>query len=240
MAPNAPQRPNRPPKWYDKGMTIKKGAYVRNDSRWKSVGEIHYNHASSDSRPQASDIAPDEHDIDTHVVVSYRPPVDLYRNWNDEVKGDTSPPTPTGFGIVQPEQGQQKLFDHYNSPGSATVVSMGGTNTTSAKVAGMNLLGIAQNDAMERGYSLTPDTDLSEHSDNLVNRLKGKGAVDEGFERHASNSVGFWRAPKGDWSGGEVVSPGEVNRGRNTVRSILGRKSDARQAQKQEQLSLDT
>jgi len=225
-------------------MTIKKGAYVRDASRWNSVGEIHYNHASSDSRPQPSNIAPDEHDMDSHVVVSYRPPADVYRNWNDEdeVVSDTWDTSGIPSKIVQPEQGQQKLFDHFNSPGSATVVSMGGTNTTSAKVAGMNLLGIAQNDAMKRGYSLTPDTDLSEHSDNLVGRLKDKGAVDKGFERHATNSVGFWRAPKGDWSGGEVVSPGEVNRGRNTVRSILGRKSDARQTQKQEQeqLSLDT
>ena len=124
-------------------------------------------------------------------------------------------------------------------------------NTTSAKVAGINMLGIAQNDAMKRGLTLDPAVNLSEHSARLVEKLKGSGAVDKDFVREAENSSPFWDKPDVhtskfyEYPHGEAISSGEVNMGesraRHTIRSIQGRKKDARQAaQEPEQLSLDT
>ena len=123
-------------------------------------------------------------------------------------------------------------------------------NTTSAKIAGINMLGIAQNDAMKRGLTLDPSVNLSEHSARLVEKLKGSGAVDKDFVREAENSSPFWDKPGvhtskfSEYPHGEAISSGEVNMGksraRHTIRSIQGRKKDARQAaQEPEQLSFD-
>ena len=242
-------------------MGIKKGTYVRRNlasgvalGSGQQVTPTVYSRASSDSRKdsrrQIADYErPDVHDVDSHVIVDYKSPQNSYTNWNGTSNapfGQAVPQFPK-----QPEQGQQKLFDHHYSPAQATVTSMGGMNTTSAKVAGINMLGIAQNDAMKRGLTLTPAVNLSEHSARLVEKLKGSGAVDKDFVREAENSSPFWDKPDVhtskfyEYPHGEAISSGEVNMGesraRHTIRSIQGRKKDARQAaQEPEQLSLDT
>ena len=240
-------------------MGIKKGTYVRRNlasgvalGSGQQVTPTVYSRASSDSRKdsrrQIADYErPDVHDVDSHVIVDYKSPQNSYTNWNGTTRSPGGLPTTA----QQPEQGQQKLFDHFNEPASATVTSMGGMNTTSAKVAGINMLGIAQNDAMKRGLTLTPAVNLSEHSARLVEKLKGSGAVDKDFVREAENSSPFWDKPDvhtskfSEYPHGEAISSGEVNMGesraRHTIRSIQGRKKDARQAaQEPEQLSLDT
>ena len=242
-------------------MGIKKGTYVRRNlasgvalGSGQQVTPTVYSRASSDSRKdsrrQIADYErPDVHDVDSHVIVDYKSPQNSYTNWNGTSNapfGQAVPQFPK-----QPEQGQQKLFDHHYSPAQATVTSMGGMNTTSAKVAGINMLGIAQNDAMKRGLTLVPGLNLSEHSARLVEKLKGSGAVDKDFVREAENSSPFWDKPDVhtskfyEYPHGEAISSGEVNMGesraRHTIRSIQGRKKDARQAaQEPEQLSLDT
>ena len=242
-------------------MGIKKGTYVRRNlasgvalGSGQQVTPTVYSRASSDSRKdsrrQIADYErPDVHDVDSHVIVDYKSPQNSYTNWNGTSNapfGQAVPQFPK-----QPEQGQQKLFDHHYSPAQATVTSMGGMNTTSAKVAGINMLGIAQNDAMKRGLTLDPSVNLSEHSARLVEKLKGSGAVDKDFVREAENSSPFWDKPDVhtskfyEYPHGEAISSGEVNMGesraRHTIRSIQGRKKDARQAaQEPEQLSLDT
>ena len=175
----------------------------------------------------ASKDAPDSdkyHEADSRLTVTYNKPIDRFHD-----------PVPTS-------EGQQTLFSSFHHPGSATVAHLGGANTTSAKVAGMNLLGIAQNDAMKRGYSLTPDTNLSEHSDNLVGRLQGKGMVDKDFSKEGTNYMEFGTSPYAGGEGTGVIPSGEVNRGRRTVRSVLGRKNNptTKQPEQPEQLSLDT
>lgn len=242
-------------------MGIKKGTYVRRNlasgvalGSGQQVTPTLYSRASSDSRKdsrrQIADYErPDVHDVDSHVIVDYKSPQNSYTNWNGTSNapfGQAVPQFPK-----QPEQGQQQLFAHHYSPAQATVTSMGGMNTTSAKIAGINMLGIAQNDAMKRGLTLTPAVNLSEHSARLVEKLKGSGAVDKDFVREAENSSPFWDKPDVhtskfyEYPHGEAISSGEVNMGesraRHTIRSIQGRKKDARQAaQEPEQLSLDT
>lgn len=242
------KRSNRPPKWYDRHMGIKKGTYVRRDTG----DALLYTRASSDSRRRTADALgerPDVHDVDSHVIVDYEEPQNSYTNWNGTSNspfGQAVPQFPK-----QPEQGQQQLFAHHYSPAQATVTSMGGMNTTSAKVAGINMLGIAQNDAAKRGLTLTPDTNLSEHSARIVEKLRGSGVVDKDFVRENDNSVPFWDSAQtqtskfSEYPHGESISSGEVkmgeSRARHTIRSIHGRKKDARQAaQEPEQLSLDT
>lgn len=242
-------------------MGIKKGTYVRRNlasgvalGSGQQVTPTLYSRASSDSRKdsrrQIADYErPDVHDVDSHVIVDYKSPQNSYTNWNGTSNapfGQAVPQFPK-----QPEQGQQQLFAHHYSPAQATVTSMGGMNTTSAKIAGINMLGIAQNDAMKRGLTLDPAVNLSEHSARLVEKLKGSGAVDKDFVREAENSSPFWDKPDVhtskfyEYPHGEAISSGEVNMGesraRHTIRSIQGRKKDARQAaQEPEQLSLDT
>ena len=242
-------------------MGIKKGTYVRRNlasgvalGSGQQVTPTVYSRASSDSRKdsrrQIADYErPDVHDVDSHVIVDYKSPQNSYTNWNGTSNapfGQAVPQFPK-----QPEQGQQQLFAHHYSPAQATVTSMGGMNTTSAKIAGINMLGIAQNDAMKRGLTLDPAVNLSEHSSRLVEKLKGSGAVDKDFVREAENSSPFWDKPDVhtskfyEYPHGEAISSGEVNMGesraRHTIRSIQGRKKDARQAaQEPEQLSLDT
>ena len=254
------KRSKRPPKWYDRHMGIKKGTYVRRNlasgvalGSGQQVTPTLYSRASSDSRQdsrrQIADYErPDVHDVDSHVIVDYKSPQNSYTNWNGTSNapfGQAVPQFPK-----QPEQGQQQLFAHHYSPAQATVTSMGGMNTTSAKIAGINMLGIAQNDAMKRGLTLDPAVNLSEHSARLVEKLKGSGAVDKDFVREAENSSPFWDKPDVhtskfyEYPHGEAISSGEVNMGesraRHTIRSIQGRKKDARQAaQEPEQLSFD-
>ena len=240
------KRSNRPPKWYDRHMGIKKGTYVRRDTG----DALLYTRASSDSRRRTADALgerPAVHDVDSHVIVDYEEPQNSYDSWNGTSRSFGGLPTTT----KQPEQGQQQLFAHHYSPAQATVTSMGGMNTTSAKVAGINMLGIAQNDAAKRGLTLTPDTNLSEHSARIVEKLRGSGVVDKDFVRENDNSVPFWDSAQtqtskfSEYPHGESISSGEVkmgeSRARHTIRSIHGRKKDARQAaQEPEQLSLDT
>jgi len=140
-------------------MGIKKGTYVRRNlasgvalGSGQQVTPTVYSRASSDSRRQIADDErpdiqrPDVHDVDSHVIVEYEEPRNRYDSWNGTSRSFGGLPTTT----KQPEQGQQQLFAHHYSPAQATVKSMGGMNTTSAKVAGINMLGIAQNDAAKR------------------------------------------------------------------------------------------
>ena len=202
--------------------SVKKGEYTKRDMQ--IPGQPSFADESVDYSRVSKD-APDingGHEADTLMTVTYRKPINRFHD-------------------PAPSEGQQTLFGSYHHPGSATVSYMGGANTTSAKVAGMNLLGIAQNDAMKRGYSLTPDTNLSEHSDKLVGRLQDKGLVDKDFSKEGTNYEEFATVSYGGGTGTGVISPGEVNRGRRTVRSVLGRKSNptTEQPEQPEQLSFD-
>lgn len=119
---------------------------------------------------------------------------------------------------------QQSLFNHQSSPGRSKIVTMGGTR--SAAPAMMVGLGIAANDTAKRyGREMDFSNNLSPHSRNLVQKLSDKGAVDVPTNL-STNDSSFAPGPEDAYLGKDYhsYSEAEVNAGRRTLRSVLGRR----------------
>jgi hypothetical protein len=137
-----------------------------------------------------------------------------------------------------PGNGQMPLFEHRSFGPESTVTSMG--STRGSRVAAMTQLGIAANEAQDRGRTLLPDDNLSKHSQRVVDRMYGAGMTEEPAFGEPQNTLDFWEPHTdsttgvqfegqptarafGSQHGETTFSPEEVARGRRTVRSILGR-----------------
>lgn len=119
---------------------------------------------------------------------------------------------------------QQSLFNHQSSPGSSKIITMGGTR--SAAPAMMVGLGIAANDTAKRyGREMDFSNNLSPHSRNLVQKLSDKGAVDAPTNL-SNNDSDFTSGPEDIYLGKDShsYSEAEVNAGRRTLRSVLGKR----------------
>jgi hypothetical protein len=118
------------------------------------------------------------------------------------------------------EGGQQRLFGTEYKPGSSTVHTMIGTKE--ARPMTLTMLGIAQNRTLqEHGRSLTPSTDLSQHSAALVGHLQSRGIVG-GDAPSITNQTQFRTDPVGfDPTGAERLSHQEVMQGRSTARNMI-------------------
>ena len=126
----------------------------------------------------------------------------------------------TPFG----EPRQQSLFKHQSSPGRSKIVTMGGTRSSAPAL--MVGLGIAANDtAKNHRREMEFSNNLSPHSRNLVQKLSDKGVVDAPT-RLSNNDSDFTSGPEDVYMGKDShsYSDAEVNAGRRTLRSVLGKR----------------
>jgi hypothetical protein len=119
--------------------------------------------------------------------------------------------------------GQQALFEDWGeqgAPAKSKVSLMTFTKATRARA--LPLLGRAALDARERyGTDLTPDTDRSDHSERLVQRLSERGAV-KGNQRDIDNGMDFPDHPTTIFAHGVTpLTPERFEAGRKHARQVL-------------------
>jgi hypothetical protein len=121
---------------------------------------------------------------------------------------------------------QGKLFGMGYDPGSSVVDYMAGTRE--GRSMSLTMLGIAQNQTQQKyGRSLTPSTNLSEHSAQLVGHLREKGIVPPGeggqIRPPITNDMQFRDYPMTHFTetGERQMSHEEVMAGRRTSRQMI-------------------
>lgn len=126
---------------------------------------------------------------------------------------------------------QQRLFDPQHTAGWRNGVDQPVVSYAEFSKPGSSRLaeglGILQNESYKRGFGqLVPDTDLSKHSNALVERQKSTGIVSESHERLETNEMNFM-PDKGEYASSrhpdEYLPKEEAAAGMRTARSILGR-----------------
>jgi len=192
-------------------MTISRrqfGVFVRHDHNWSGSATSEYvvgEHDKDDPR---------FFDAYGRVHVSHRPAVKPVGDYTY----DDDPYFP------QPKVGQQRLFADWSTPGrpAESKVSLMEFSKRTRALA-LPLLGRAALDAREINgvEQIIPDTDRSEHSERLVQRLAARGAI-EPSERENYNSMDFLDSPVPVLSEGLGPMPkADLDAGRQHARSVL-------------------
>lgn len=121
--------------------------------------------------------------------------------------------------------GQQALFNHTSSGRKGVVDFLRSSESLSGRTSAMSAVGMAINDAARRGSTLEPSSSLSPHSQAVTDHLGATptnvrpNTMTFSGKDHIDGLVGA------DLSDHIVVPQEEATAGRNTIRSVLGRKS---------------
>jgi hypothetical protein len=136
-------------------------------------------------------------------------------------------------------KGQIPLFTHESRPPTSTVSLVRGTKD--ARMQSMHLLALADVDTMvERGRNLQADSNLSAHSNRLVQKLEGKGSL-AAPQNKTRNTLTFSDEPWESDAPDRTFTQGEVRTAKGRLRSVLRgqRKQKPQEQYEQPQLDLD-
>ena len=128
---------------------------------------------------------------------------------------------------------QPKLFGVFDQEKHSEIEGLFSTRSTAVRAPG--LVGIMEHHAQtERGTTLLPSTDRSEHSERWVQKLQSGGVLGAGHERAHANDLTFWgdeptydispsssRNPEFQKIMASEVPPADIEAGRQLMRRKL-------------------
>ena len=139
---------------------------------------------------------------------------------------------------------QGMLFQHQSQMQPAHVSWL--VTTKEARSMAGPMIGAAAHEAARLGSDLTPDTDLSDHSNRLVQHAQARGGVDPSFERTRKNNTPFMLP--GDGIGTVIpqnkskirgpIEDANLDQGRRTMRQFLRQGRPAKPQGEQMQLPM--